>query len=224
MALAQFRIYSRAEFINYILHTNFSRSIKVIQNHHTWKPRYQYLSAQHDEMYWLESMRNTHIKERGWNDIGQNITTFPSGNIAICRPLNIIPAGIFGANTGAICIEHFGNFDEGGDQMTEAHKETIIDLNAILCIKFGLTPVPSQIVYHHWYTTRGKLFSDDEINSGTVLQKRLQKTCPGTAFFHNPEDGFKGNTIHAAVKNFYPAISTAIHTLQQKPAAAAPPI
>ncbi|MEJ6979796.1 hypothetical protein WG906_05005 [Pedobacter sp. P351] len=82
-------------------------------------------------MYWLEFMRNTHINERDWKDIGHHITTFPSGKIVLWRPLNSIPAGIYGANTGAVCIEHFGNFDEGGDEMTRAHRKSIVHLNAI---------------------------------------------------------------------------------------------
>ena len=210
MPLAQFRVYSLGDFKNYILNNNFLREITFIQNHHTWLPNYRSLVSNPGEMYWLESMRHSHIYERGWNDIGQHITTFPSGNVAICRPLHVTPAGIYGANRGAICIENFGNFDEGFDVMTEAHKNTIIQVNAILCRKFGLKPNLQQVVYHHWYDTKGKRFSEDQVDSGDVLRNKLQKTCPGTNFFCDPVNRIKGNTIKSATENFYPLITTAM--------------
>ena len=208
MALAQFKIYSTDQFKNYLLTSSFSREIRFIQNHHTWLPNYNSFTAERGEMFWLESMRQTHIHERKWSDIGQNITTFKSGNIALCRPIDTMPAGIFGANSGAICIENFGNFDAGKDAMTDEHRETIIMLNALLCIKFKLQPIKSQVVYHHWFDTKGKRFTEEKINSGGV--KNEQKTCPGTDFFG-------GNTITAAESNFYPLIANQITALKGAP-------
>lgn len=207
MSLAQFHIYSPGDFKQYLLNTGFSREIKFIQNHHTFRPDYSSLTPSRGEMFWLESMRNAHINERKWRDIGQNITTFPSGNIALCRPIDQAPAGIFGANTGAICIEHFGFFDIGKDTMTELHKQSIIILNALLCIKFNLQPVKSQVVYHHWFDTTGKRFPEDKVNQNRVGTE--QKTCPGTAFFG-------GNTIISAELNFYPLIVLKIAELRNE--------
>ncbi len=198
MPLYQFRIYSRQAFRDYIQSSTFARKITTIQNHHTWRPGYANITPARDEMYWLEQMRRSHINDRKWSDIGQNITTFPSGNIALCRPIDIKPAGIYGANTGGICIEHLGNFDVGGDVMTEQHKTTIIFLNALLCNKFGLAPVQAQVVYHHWFDTKGKRFPVSYVNEHRVGGQ--QKTCPGTGFFG-------GNTIADAEENFFPLIS-----------------
>lgn len=214
MPLATFKIYSPAAFKDYLFNSNFSRGISVIQNHHTWLPSYGLLTEQRGEMYWLNSMRNVHINDRHWSDIGQNITTFPSGNIALCRPIDTTPAGIFGANTGAICIEHFGNFDQGKDAMTPEHKETVILLNAMLCMKFKLQAVKANVVYHHWFDTAGKRFAEELVNSGGVGNK--QKTCPGTAFFG-------GNTIANAEANFFPLISNKINELKGVPVTAAIP-
>ncbi len=94
MPLAQFKIFSPDEFETYLHSSVFSRPIRVIQNHHTWRPGYTHLTTQRGEMYWLESMRSVHINDRKWSDIGQHITTFPSGNIALCRPIDLVPAGI----------------------------------------------------------------------------------------------------------------------------------
>lgn len=207
MSSAQFHIYIPGDFKQYLLNTNFSRAIKFIQNHHTFRPDYSSLTPTRGEMFWLESMRNSHINERNWRDIGQNITTFPSGNIALCRPIDQTPAGIFGANIGAICIENFGFFDNGKDAMTDLHKQTIIILNAILCIKFNLQPVKSQVVYHHWFDTTGKRFPEDKVNQNRVGTE--QKTCPGTAFFG-------GNTIISAEQNFYPLIVSKITELKNE--------
>ncbi len=201
MGLAHFHVYTLDEFTDYLFNNIFSREITCIQNHHTWLPGYTSLTKERGELFWLESMRNTHIQERKWSDIGQNITTFKSGNIGLCRPIDIKPAGIFGANQGAICIENFGNFDQGEDVMRTAHKATIIRLNAALCKKFGLSPVKSQVVYHHWFDRNGKRFSNEKINSNKVGDE--QKTCPGTDFFG-------GNTIIAAEQNFYPLIAADI--------------
>jgi Bacterial SH3 domain/N-acetylmuramoyl-L-alanine amidase len=205
MALAQFHIFAPQDFQNYVANTEFSRQIGVIQNHHTWEPNYSSLTPGNGEMNSLEAMRKFHIQERGWSDIGQNITTFPSGNIGLCRPLDITPAGIFGANRGAICIENLGNFDAGHDNMTSAHKETILFVNAVLCVKFELSPVKEQVVYHHWFDRSGKRFSDDKINKNLVGDE--QKTCPGTAFFGT-------NTITSAEANFYPLIANKVNQLK----------
>jgi Bacterial SH3 domain/N-acetylmuramoyl-L-alanine amidase len=208
MPLAQFTIYSPQDFQKYVMNTTFSRQITIIQNHHTWEPDYRSLTAANGEMYWLEAMRSFHIHSNGWSDIGQNITTFPSGNIGLCRPIDITPAGIFGANKGAICIENLGNFDAGHDIMTQSHKDTITFLNALLCIKFNLSPVKEQVVYHHWFDKTGNRFSDDKINNNLVGDE--QKTCPGTAFFGT-------NTITSAEINFYPLIKNKIEQLNGSP-------
>ena len=205
MPLAQFYIYSPQDFQNYVMNTSFSRTITMIQNHHTWEPNYSSITPANGEMYWLEAMRQYHINSNGWSDIGQNITTFPSGFIGLCRPIDITPAGIFGANHGAICIENLGNFDAGHDTMTPSHKETIGFVNAVLCIKFNLSPVKEQVVYHHWFDKTGARFSDDKINNNLVGNE--QKTCPGTAFFGT-------NTITSAEANFYPFIANKITQLK----------
>jgi hypothetical protein len=163
-------------------------------------------------------MRHDHIHSRGWSDIGQNLTIFPDGRIGLCRAIDITPAGIYGANTGAICIEHLGNFDEGKDAMTQEQKDSIIKANALLCMKFGLKPVTTQVVYHHWYDTTGKRFSEADIDGGKVLRNKLQKTCPGTGFFTEAGFATKGNTIASAKAHFYPLIEAEMQALQQAPA------
>ena len=174
-----------------------TRTIKRIQNHHTWKPDYSHFNGK-NHFRLLEGMKRSHLK-RGFSDIAQNITTFPDGTLAICRPLSKTPAGIRGANSGGICIEHVGNFDTDGDTMSEAHKNTIIDLNALLCVKFNLDPDTDSIVYHHWWDLNTAKRTNGE---GTT------KSCPGTNFFG-------GNKVADAEQHFIPLIkaaATTIHT------------
>lgn len=214
MPLSTFHVYSPAEFTTWMRSTAFTRNVTFIQNHHTFLPSYQNFNNHADHLFWLESMRSVHINERHWADIGQNITIFPDGFIAVCRPIDKTPAGIFGANTGAICIENMGDFDIGKDVMTTAQRDSIILTNALLCIKFDLRPNVAQVVYHHWFDRAGKRFTAQQINNHIVLQQQLQKTCPGTAFFG-------GNTIIDAEANFYPLINTKINVLNGAPA---PPV
>jgi N-acetylmuramoyl-L-alanine amidase len=105
-----------------------------------------------------------------------------------------IPAGIKGANTGGICIENTGNFDVGGDSMSAAQRDTIVQLNAALCRKFRLAPNTDTIVYHHWY----------DLNTGARTNGAgTTKTCPGTGFFG-------GNTVADAAANFVPLVAAAL--------------
>jgi hypothetical protein len=224
MPKSLFRIYNFEEFNHYLQVSTFHRRVTFIQNHHTWKPNYTHFNfLQPRHLDWLESMRHDHIQNRHWGDIGQHITIFPDGKIGLCRPIDLTPAGIFGANTGGICLENFGNFDEGGDKMTVEQRAAIIKTNAALCLKFGLQPLPHQVVYHHWYNTRGKRFALTDIDSGKVLRDSLQKTCPGTNFFCAPGSP-RGNTVQCATANFYPLIAAEMARQQSAPGPVLQPV
>jgi hypothetical protein len=59
-----------------------------LQNHHTWRPGYaQFQGTNHIGL--MESMRTSHITDRGWQDIGQNLTIFPDGQIGLCRAIDV---------------------------------------------------------------------------------------------------------------------------------------
>jgi len=184
------------EFASWLDHLILHRQIDLVQNHHTFLPDYKSFNKRKTDKYfsWLTSMEAAH-KERGFSEIAQNITTFPDGMIAICRNFEVVPAGIKGANAKGICMEHLGNFDLGKDIMTEAHKHTIVTINALLCARFKLSISTKSVVYHHWYDLNtGKLVAE---GTGTT------KTCPGTNFFG-------GNTKEACQKNFIPLVESAL--------------
>ncbi|MCL6588711.1 MAG: N-acetylmuramoyl-L-alanine amidase [Firmicutes bacterium] len=189
----KFILFTPEEFKKWLNENKFIRKIKLIQNHHTFMPSYaEFKKNNHFQL--LKNMEEYHVKSRGFNEIAQNLTTFPDGKVAVCRSINTIPAGIKGANQFGICIEHLGNFDMDGDQMTEEHRHCIISINASLCKKFKLSPSADTIVYHHWWDLdTGKRTN----GTGNV------KSCPGTNFFG-------GNSVAAAQKNFIPLVKQAM--------------
>ena len=185
----QFILFSVEEFDHWLSNTQFNRTIRRIQNHHTWKPHYGDFDGS-NHFAKLEAMRDFHVNHNGWKDIAQNITTFPDGIVAICRSFETTPACIIGANNDAICIENLGDFDVGRDKMSEAHKSCIVRVNALLCREFRLTPNTETIIYHHWYD-----LGTGERNDGT----HNNKSCPGTNFFG-------GNKVKDCEANFLPLV------------------
>ena len=135
-----------------ILELKTARSIVLIQNHHTFIPGYKDFSGKNHRAL-LSSMERAHTK-RGFGGPAQHFTTFPDGSVWTGRSLDIDPCGIYGANGGAICLEHLGNFDEGKDRMTKEQASVIVDLNASLCARFNLEPNINSVVYHHWFDLR----------------------------------------------------------------------
>lgn len=161
------------EFAEWLKSQRVVRVIKLIQLHHTASPNYANWSKRPDGIYWQNSMKNSHLN-RGFSDIAQQFTICPNGQIVTGRSLNTNPAGITGANTGAICIEVFGNFDAGGDIMTSEQKHSVLTVVSELLKRFNLSS--NDITYHAWWTSSGKSLGDYKRGSSA-------KTCPGTAFF-----------------------------------------
>jgi hypothetical protein len=184
----KFRLFELREFSEWLMAETFGRTIEVIQNHHTWYPSYaDFNGKNHFDL--LHAMEDSHL-ERGFSEIGQNLTIFPDGVIGICRSFEKDPAGIKGGNSNAICIENLGDFDIGRDPMTDAQRNAIIETNVKLCRRFGMVPEARTIVYHHWY--------DLDLGIRTDGTGRT-KSCPGTGFFG-------GNTIADAEACFLPLI------------------
>lgn len=195
---------TKEEFQDWLMNQKIKRKISLIQQHHTWVPDYSRFNGT-NHFVLLTGMENYHKNTMGWKHIAQNITTFPDGKVAVSRPLYIAPEGTIGrkANSVGIAIEHVGNFDIGHDVMTKEQSDTIIHVNAVLSLKFGLTPSIDSITYHHWWDLR---------NGERVLDKGPDynvKTCPGTEFFG-------GNSTTSAQKYFYPLIARKMEELREE--------
>ncbi len=187
----KFVLFDLAEFAAWLEALPTNRAIALIQNHHTWSPAYAHFKGT-NHFSLLSGMESAHLA-RGFAEISQNLTIFPDGTVAVCRSLDKTPAGIKGANTRGICIENVGNFDQGGDAMSAAQRDAIVQVNALLCRKYHLTPGTDTIVYHHWY---------DLVTGERKDGLGSTKTCPGTAFFG-------GNQVADAAAHFLPLVQAA---------------
>jgi hypothetical protein len=174
----------------FILGIKVTRKITMTQNHHTYRPNYATFNSTKgvpSKMLQIcENVRDYHINTNGWYCGGQHGFTFPNGWVALCkqgvadnvriRDFNKKPAGIKGYNNGALCFEHIGNFNWGGDVMTNAQKEAILVLYATVHEKFNLPVNKDTCVYHTW---------------------KSSKSCPGTGFWGD------GNSVKAAENGFF---------------------
>jgi len=195
----QFIHLNKMGFLDWMNEQNFKRKIIRIQNHHTYKPDYTSFNGE-NQIRLCKNMKNYHVKKRKFSDIAQNITTFPDGSIVICRPFDVKPAGIRGANTGSLCIEHVGDFhNDDGDKMSNAHKQGILFLNAVLSHFFDIDINSDGFLYHHWFTSSGR--RTNGIGSSA-------KPCPGINFFG-------GNKVPDAELNFYPEIQKALDNMRE---------
>ena len=191
IAKDKFILLETNEFHTWLNNQNVTRKISLIQQHHTFIPAYKHFDG-NNHFQLCKSMESAHI-ERGFAEIAQNFTTFSDGKIMVCRNINTIPAGIKGANSYGICLEHVGNFDIGKDVMTTAHKSCIISITKSLLKKFNLRANDQTVVYHHWYDlSLGKRIFKE--GTGTT------KSCPGTNFFG-------GNTVQDFNANFIPNLN-----------------
>lgn len=189
--MSELKSYTISEFEKYVDDLRVSRNISLIQVHHTYSPSYKQFTG-NNHITLQSNMRSYHIKTNGWSDIAQHFTIFPDGVIVTGRSMEMIPAGIKGANSGAICIECLGNFDRGGDTMKVSQKNAIAAVIRILADKFGIAP-ETGIVYHSWWTSDGKKIGD-------YNAAKSSKTCPGTNFFG-------GSSRSAFEKNLLPLIT-----------------
>lgn len=182
-----------SEFERWIQQQNIARTVLFIQEHHTFSPSYIHFKG--DNHFTMQrGMKNHHVNNNGWSDIGQHLTIFPDGRILTGRSLERSPACIFGNNKHAICIESVGYFDIGKDQMTSVQRESIIAVTAALCKRFNIPVSTDRIVYHHWFD----LSSGARTNGSGVT-----KSCPGTNFFG-------GNSVSDCKQHFLPLVASAI--------------
>ena len=189
------------EFKNWLKNKSVTRKVTKLQIHHTGSPSYSNFfksnGTHEDELTRQKNMKSFHVNSRGMSDIAQHFTVFPNGKIVTGRSLNSNPAGITGWNTGAICVEIYGNFDKGQDTMKDAQKKAVIMLYGELCKKFKLTPSTNTIRCHAWFTSGGTYLGD-------YYPSKSRKSCPGTAFM-----GF-GNSKSAIANNFIPLVKNYI--------------
>jgi hypothetical protein len=99
----------------------FTRVPQELHIHHTWKPTFHSFNVTKERRglpgaynTLNDSMRNSHIKTFGTNEIAQHLTLFPDGMWAVGRDWNRNPISISGRNLLGFAIEMIGNFDIEG--------------------------------------------------------------------------------------------------------------
>ena len=163
-----------------------TRTINRVQVHHIDAPSYATWEKTDKKLFSEPHFGRTQSLDdygkRKWGSsdghgkyIAQHFNVFPDGMITTGRHLNSTPIGIKGWNTGAICIEIYGDFDKGKDVMTKAQKEAVIALYGELCKRFDIPVNTSHIRPHCWFTAGGTYLGKYDPN-------RSAKTCPGTSF------------------------------------------
>lgn len=189
-----FTKFNVSEFETWIAGISVSRTVTRVQQHHTYIPSYsQFNGSNHFSLQ--NGMRNHHVNNNGWSDIGQHFSIFPDGAIVTGRSLNKSPACIYGANARSLCIENVGFFDSGKDNMRNAQKDAIIAVTAAILKRFSAIPQNSTgIVYHHWF----------DLNTGARRNGAgTTKSCPGTNFFG-------GNKVADFDANFLPLVQASL--------------
>ena len=132
------------------------RKIKEIHLHHSWKPDYsnfKTINGRPNYNYLFRWIRDYHINNNKWQDIGYHYIVFPDGHIMDGRTLELPPASIPGRNSNVIAICMIGNFDSNDitDEQLQSTKKLIKQL---------MEQYKTKVLYFHreWST----------------------KTCPGT--------------------------------------------
>jgi uncharacterized protein YraI len=192
-----------AEFEKWLPTVQVARTILHLQEHHTLIPNYTTAKGKNNFDVQL-GMKNYHVYNNGWADIGQHFTIFPDGQIMTGRSLERVPACIKGRNENAICIENMGDFDKGKDAMTAAQRDTIIRASAAIVRRFAIPLNTDYVVYHHWFDLNTGARTNG--NSGSV------KSCPGTNFFG-------GNKVEDAQRFFLPLVNDALNGVLGNPMA-----
>lgn len=200
------------EIEKHIKSLKITRNIDKLQIHQMDLPDYD--CWEQDLKRWgdnAELNRTNSLDEYGkrtWNYsdgqgrfIAQHFNVFPNGHVTTGRNINSTPIGIKGWNTGAICIEIYGDFDKGKDNMTKAQMQSIIALYGSLAKKLNIPINDKHIRCHCWFTSGGSYL-------GGYYPSKSAKTCPGEEFteaFGGLVNGY-GNSKDAINKYFYPKI------------------
>jgi hypothetical protein len=131
--------------------TQVTRGIQEVVLHHTWSPD----TTQYRGKATWEAIRNYHVRERGWSDIGYHYGVGPEGSVWRLRPLTRAGAHVLNRNQHTVGVVLLGNFDVE-DPLIKG-LPTAAQVTRALVERFKLTA--GQIRFHREFQP---------------------KTCPGT--------------------------------------------
>ena len=102
---------------------------KEFHPHHVASPDHKTYNAKPDPLYWQATMKEFHVKTRGFADIAQHCTLLPDGRFVTGRDFGRQPAsmtGQNGKNGDVFMIEMIGNFNV--DKLAGLQKESVMKL------------------------------------------------------------------------------------------------
>ncbi len=88
---------SMDEFPVWLNSQRIARTILKIQQHHTYRPDYSHFDGK-NHFDRQQAMKNHHMLNKDWADIGQHFTIFPDGTILTGRDMEKTPACIYSQN------------------------------------------------------------------------------------------------------------------------------
>ncbi len=131
MAIEQISLERLAEKLKRV---RVTRGIKEIVLHHTWSPT----AAQYKGRATWEAIRQYHIQERGWSDIGYHFGVGPDGSYWLLRPVEKAGAHVLHRNEHTIGVVLVGNFDVEDPEANGL--AAAAELTRVLMERFALKP------------------------------------------------------------------------------------
>jgi len=100
----------------------------------------------------VAEVRQWHMRDRGWKDIGYHFLIDRDGTLALGRPVDQVGAHTQGHNTGTIGVSLFGGFgsaatDKFSDNFTPEQDKALRALIAKLCNTYKVTKVSGHNEY-----------------------------------------------------------------------------
>lgn len=130
--------------------TRVTRGIQEVVLHHTWSPT----AAQYQGPATWEGIRDYHVGQRGWSDIGYHYGVGPDGSIWRLRPVTRAGAHVLNRNRHTVGVVLLGNYDV--EDPVKHGLGVVAQVVRVVCERFKLKA--GQIRFH-------REFQD--------------KTCPG---------------------------------------------
>lgn len=92
----------------------------------------------------VNTIRNWHVRDNGWRDIGYHYVIYRDGSIHTGRPISQVGSHVAGKNAGSIGIVYVGGVDANmkpKDTRTPAQKSALRKLLTDLVAKYPITKI-----------------------------------------------------------------------------------
>ena len=95
------------ELVEELKGVQVTRGVDEVVLHHTWSPT----AVQYRGKATWDGIRNYHVNQRGWSDIGYHYGIGPDGSIWKLRPVTRSGAHVLNRNAHTVGVAMIGNFD-----------------------------------------------------------------------------------------------------------------